>query len=324
MNPASLDSSIAVLIPCYNEAPTIGKVVRDFKKVLPQATVYVFDNNSSDGTEHEALAAGAVVLKEKRQGKGFVIASMLQKVEAEYYILVDGDDTYPAEKAMDLLTPLFRQEADMVVGQRLSVYAEKSFRPLHFFGNKLVRNIINTIFSAQTTDILSGYRAFTRELAENLPVVASGFDVETEMTLQLLYRRFLIREIPVAYRPRPKGSVSKLRTFHDGIRILIKILGIFKAYKPMTFFGVFAIVAFLIGSFFGSFVLYEYVLYRKIYSVPEALLSASCIVLGFILASIGVTLHTINFRILEMTNVLSKQIGRMRTQIQNAQGCSSE
>lgn len=324
MNSASSSSSIAVLIPCYNEAPTIGKVVRDFRQLLPQATIYVFDNNSSDDTAREAQAAGAVVLKEKRQGKGFVIASMLQKVDAAYYILVDGDDTYPADKAMDLLTPLFRQEADMVVGQRLSIFAENSFRPLHFFGNKLVRNIINTIFSAQTTDILSGYRAFTRELAENLPVVASGFDVETEMTLQLLYRHFVIREIPIGYRSRPKGSVSKLRTFRDGIRILIKILVIFKAYKPMTFFGVLAIVAFLIGLFFGSFVIFEYVMYRYIYSVPKAILAASCSMLGFILASIGVTLHTINFRILEMTNVLSKQISRMRNEVQNAQKCSSE
>ncbi len=301
---------VAVLIPCYNEAPTISKVVADFRTVLPKAEIYVFDNNSSDGTADKALAAGAHVFKEKRQGKGFVVGSMLVKVDADFYIMVDGDDTYPPESAPELLDTLFRQEADMVVGQRLAVHSEGSFRRFHIFGNKLVQKVINLIFSAKLVDVMSGYRAFTREVAENLPVVASGFDVETEMTLQLLYRKFVIKEIPIPYGERPEGSTSKLRTFRDGILVLLKILGIFKAYKPLTFFGGLAIVAMLVGLALGSVVVYEYVQYRYIYSVPKAILAASCVLLSATLVTVGVTLHTLNFRIMEMTNVLSKQILR--------------
>ena len=303
---------IAVVIPCYNEELTIAKVVQDFERSLPRAVIYVFDNNCTDDTAAKAQEAGARVIREKRQGKGFVIASMLAKVDADYYIVVDGDDTYPAEKAMDLLSPLIRDEADVVVGQRLSDFASDSFRPLHVLGNKLVANIINLIFSANLVDVMSGYRAFTREVAENLPIVASGFDVETEMTLQLLYRNFVIKEVPVSYRARPLGSSSKLRTFQDGIRILFRILGILKAYKPMTFFGILALFTFLLGLLGGSVVVYEYILYEYVYRVPTAILAVGCMLLSVILASIGVTLHTLNFRILEMTNLLTKQISRIQ------------
>ena len=301
---------VAVLIPCYNEARTIAKVVRDCRRALPDATVHVFDNASTDATAAEARGAGAVVTREKRRGKGYVIATMLATVEADYYLMVDGDDTYPTDRAADLLQPLLEGRADMVVGQRLSVHTDDAFRPMHVFGNKLVRNLINAIFSADLVDIMSGYRAFTREVALHLPVVASGFDVETEMTLQLLYRRFVIHEIPVAYGARPAGSVSKLRTVRDGIRVLLKILGIFKAYKPLTFFGGLAIVAMLAGLACGAVVIYEYFAFHYIYRVPTAILAASCVLLSFLLASVGVTIHTLNYRILEMTTVLSKQIAR--------------
>lgn len=300
--------TIAVLLPCYNEALTIGKVVADFRAALPEAAIYVFDNNSTDDTARVAREAGAIVRSEKRQGKGFVIASMLGSVEADYYLMADGDDTYPADRARDMLQPVIDGRADMVVGQRLSTFQDQSFRPMHLWGNRLVRDLINMIFSARLVDILSGYRAFTREVALQLPVVASGFDVETEMTLQLLFRRMVILEIPVAYGVRPEGSVSKLRTYQDGFRVIMKILGIFKAYKPMTFFGGLGLIFLALGVVCGAIVASQYLADGRIDSVPLALLAASSVLLSFLLASVGVTLHTLNFRMLEMTHVLSKQI----------------
>jgi glycosyltransferase involved in cell wall biosynthesis len=306
--------SVAVVIPCYNEAPTIAKVVGDFRRVLPDATIYVFDNNSSDATACLAAEAGAVVIREKRQGKGFVVAAMLTKLSADYFLMVDGDDTYPADAAPQLLAPVMRDEADMVVGQRLTSFEKDSFRPLHVFGNRLVRKIVNSIFSAGPPlhDIMSGYRAFTRDVAENLPIVASGFDVETEMTLQLLYRGFVIREVPVDYGVRPSGSVSKLHTFRDGARVLLKIITVFKAYKPLTFFGSLALVSWFIALAVGYFPIREYIIHDYVYSVPKAILASSLVLLGVILAGVGLLLHTVNFRILEMTNVLVKQLAHAR------------
>lgn len=300
--------SIAVLIPCFNEGATIRKVACDFKCSLPQAEVYVFDNCSTDNTAAEARAAGARVFKEKKRGKGFVIAAMLNKVHADYYIMVDGDDTYPAERAMALLAPVMSGDADMVVGQRLEQYDEGAFRPLHVIGNKLICGLINSVFSTHLVDPMSGYRAFTREVAESLPVIAWGFDVETEMTLQLLYRRFVIREEAIHYRLRPQGSESKLRTFRDGARVLAKVLNIFKAYKPLTFFGGLALVLSLFGAIIGFFPVYEYLEYQYVYSVPKAVLAASCFILAAVLGAAGLIISTLNYRILEMTNALSKQI----------------
>ena len=302
--------SIAILIPCYNEGATIRKVVRDFHSSVPQAEVYVFDNSSTDNTATEARAAGARVFKEKKRGKGFVIAAMLNKVQADYYIMVDGDDTYPAERAMALLAPVLSGDADMVVGQRLEQYDEGAFRPLHVIGNKLICGLINSVFSTHLVDPMSGYRAFTREVAESLPVIAWGFDVETEMTLQLLYRRFVIREEAIHYRLRPQGSVSKLRTFRDGARVLAKVLNIFKAYKPLTFFGGLALTLSLAGAVIGFFPVYEYLEYQYVYSVPKAVLAASCFILAAVLGAAGLIISTLNYRILEMTNTLSKQIAR--------------
>ncbi len=307
---ARVECSVAVLIPCYNEGATIGKVVRDFMRSMPQAEVYVFDNRSTDNTAAEARAAGARVIKEKRQGKGFVIAAMLNKVKADYYIMVDGDDTYPAERAMALLAPVMSGDADMVVGQRLEQYDEGAFRPLHVIGNRLICSLINSVFSTHLVDPMSGYRAFTREVAETLPVVAWGFDVETEMTLQLLYRRFVILEEAVHYRLRPRGSVSKLRTFRDGARVLAKILNIFKAYKPLTFFGGLALLLSLAAVIIGFFPVYEYIEYQYVYSVPKAVLAASCFILAAVLGVAGIIISTLNYRILEMTNTLSKLIAR--------------
>lgn len=299
--------SIAVLIPCYNEGATIAKVVRDFRRCVPGAQIYVFDNRSTDDTAAAARAAGALVIKEKRQGKGFVISAMLRKVDADFYIMVDGDDTYPADDAQALLTPLMSGDADMVVGQRLTTYEKGAFRPLHVIGNRLVCRLIGLVFSTDLADPMSGYRAFSREVAEALPVVAWGFDIETEMTLQLLYRRFVIREIAVSYRARPEGSTSKLRTFRDGAVVLFKILDIFKAYKPLTFFGGLALLFCFIGAIVGVFPVYEYVQYRYVFSVPKAVFAASCFTVATVLAAAGLIISTLNYRITEMTSVLSRQ-----------------
>ncbi len=314
--------TVAVIIPCYNEGTTIGKVVRDFRRCLPAAQVYVFDNASSDDTIANALAAGAMVFKEKKRGKGSVVATMLARVRANYYLMVDGDDTYPAERAQALLDPLLAGRADMVVGQRLSEYEQKAFRRLHVLGNRLICKLINLVFASSLTDPMSGYRAFTGEVAEALPVVAWGFDIETEITLQLLHRRFVIEEIPIEYRARPTGSESKLNTFRDGAIIVRKTLGIFKAYKPLTFFGGLALLFALAGLVIGTFPVYEYLEYRYVYSVPKAILAATCMMIATMLVSIGLIIGTINFRIMEMTSVLSKQITRasLRGDDQNGLG----
>lgn len=305
---------VAILIPCYNEELTIEKVVRDFAKELPGARICVFDNNSSDRSRELAVRAGADVIEEKRQGKGFVVASMLRKVCADYYVMVDGDDTYPAEKVHDLLEPLYSNEADMVVGQRLSVYDQKAFRPLHVMGNRLVNFFVNRIFNTCLTDPMSGYRAFTHELAESLPVIATGFDVETEMTLQILYRKFIIREVSIPYRARPQGSFSKLSTFRDGFLVLLKILNIFRAYKPLTFFGSLGI-CFCLGGI--AITTYAFIRYAVIQPPVTLLLFISggiAVIIGVLMASIGIILNTLNYRILETEHALSKQILHSRHQ----------
>lgn len=301
-------SKLAVLIPCYNEAPTIKKVVQDFKDVLPEAAIFVFDNNSTDHSDRLAEEAGAVVIKEKKQGKGFVVASMLTMVDADYYLMVDADDTYPADQARSLLLPLMQEKADMVVGKRLSNFTSDAFRPLHIFGNKLVCRLINLVFDTNLTDPMSGYRSFTREVAQSLPVVAGGFDIETEMTLQLLYRHFIIHEVDITYRNRPHGSVSKLNTVHDGFKVLLKILTLFRAYKPFTFFGMISLFLILIGGTVGIFPIIEYIRFQYVYSVPKAILASGIMILAALSFTIGIILDSINLRILELNNVLSKQI----------------
>ena len=250
------------------------------------------------------------MIKEKRQGKGYVVAAILAKVNADYYVMVDGDDTYPAEDVHKLLEPVALEQADMIVGQRLSNYSEQAFRSLHHIGNRVICRLINSVFSTHLTDPMSGYRAFTRDVADNLPIVASGFDVETEMTLQLLYRNYIIKEVVIPYRARPIGSVSKLRTFRDGFIVLTKIINIFKAYKPLTFFGSLASIFTLFAIFLGYFVVSEYILFQYIYSVPKAILATGCMLVAMNLISVGLILNTLKFRLLEVDNVLTKQILR--------------
>lgn len=250
---------VAVLLPCYNEEPTIGKVVRDFRAALPEATIYVYDNNSMDGTAQVAAAAGAIVRREPVQGKGNVIRRMFREVEADAYIMADGDDTYPADQAGALLRPVLEEGADMVIGDRLSsTYFEQNKRPFHNGGNRVVRWLIRRFWHTDIHDIMTGYRAFSRAFVKSFPVMSAGFEIETEMTIHALDRRFLLREVPVAYRDRPEGSVSKLNTFSDGLSVLRTIILLYKEYRPLRFFTWLAALLALAGVLMLVPVLVEY------------------------------------------------------------------
>ena len=236
--------SVAVLVPCYNEAVTIAKVVDDFRRCLPDATVYVYDNNSTDGTAAIAREHGAVVRRESRQGKGNVVRQMLRDIDADYYIMVDGDDTYPAEAAVELLRPLIDDEADMVVGDRLSngTYGEENDRAFHGFGNDLVRVLIKWIYGFEFSDVMTGYRSFNRVFAKTMPVLSPGFEIETELSIHAVDKGWRIAEVPIDYRDRPEGSESKLSTFSDGAKVLRMIMSLFKDYRPMALFGWLAVL----------------------------------------------------------------------------------
>lgn len=234
---------IAVLIPCYNEAQTIEKVVTDFKRVLPEATIYVYDNNSKDGTDEIARRAGAVVAYEYQQGKGNVVRRMFQEIDAECYIMVDGDDTYPAQYAREMADKVLQRKTDMVIGDRLSsTYFQENKRPFHNFGNSLVRFSINTIFGSDIKDIMTGYRAFSRRFAKSFPVISKGFEIETEMSIHAISMNMGLDNVIVDYRDRPEGSESKLNTVQDGIKVLLTIFNLFKNYKPMFFFSMIALL----------------------------------------------------------------------------------
>lgn len=238
-------TKVAILIPCYNEAQTIMKVVKDFKAVLPESEVYVYDNNSSDGTDSIAKEAGAIVRHEYLQGKGNVVRRMFQEIDADCYILTDGDDTYPAEFAIEMVKKVIERRVDMVVGDRLSsTYFEENKRPFHNFGNSLVRAFINRIFKSNVKDIMTGYRAFSRRFVKTFPVLSKGFEIETEMTIHAISMNMSIENVIVEYRDRPEGSVSKLNTYSDGIKVLITIFNLYKDYKPLSFFST---IAFLLG-----------------------------------------------------------------------------
>ncbi len=303
---------IAVVIPCYNEEPTVGKVIDDFQRQIPSAVVYVFDNCSTDATAKIAQDHGAVVIKESRKGKGFVVERIFDCVDADFYLIVDGDDTYSASYANQLLEPVINDDADMVVGARLEKYTENSFRPLHVFGNNLVRWLVNCLTGARLTDIMSGYRAFNRRVIERIPVVSAGFEIETELTLQMLYYKFNIIEITVPYQQRPAGSTSKLRTFHDGFRILWKIFSLFRALKPLTFFGSVGLVLGAFGILAGFVPIHEYITAPDHYisHVPLAILATGLIILSCGSIFLGILLHSLNWRFLELHNVLTRRHSR--------------
>ena len=250
---------IAVLIPCYNESRTIEKVVEDFKRVLPEAVVYVYDNNSTDGTDEIARKAGAIVRYEYKQGKGNVIRRMFRDIDAEWYIIIDGDDTYPVEAAPEMIAPVFERNADMVVGDRLSsTYFTENKRAFHNFGNSLVRKSINMLFDADIKDMMTGYRAFSYLFVKSFPVLSKGFEIETEMSIHAADKNMQVENVIVEYRDRPEGSVSKLNTFSDGFRVLRTIGRMYQTYKPMNFFGLLSVILAALSVLFMIPVVIDY------------------------------------------------------------------
>ena len=253
------NSKVAVLLPCYNEEMTIGKVVRDFRAVLPEADIYVYDNNSTDRTAEVAAEAGALVRRERMQGKGNVIRRMFREVEADCYLMADGDDTYPAHHAPAMVAAVLEEQADMVIGDRLSsTYFTENKRPFHNMGNKLVRGLICRLWHTEVKDIMTGYRAFSRPFVKLFPVMSGQFEIETEMTIHALDKRFRLVEIPIDYRDRPEGSESKLNTFSDGMKVLRTIVTLFKEYRPMRFFGWMAVLLAVVGIVMVIPVLVDY------------------------------------------------------------------
>jgi len=289
------DVSVAVLIPCYNEEKTVGLVVEGFQKELPDATIYVFDNNSIDKTAEVAQDAGAQVVPESRQGKGNVVRSMFRLIDADVYVMVDGDNTYSPRDAKAMIQPILSDVADMVVGDRLSskLYEHENTRKFHNFGNQLVRSMINKLFGSDCKDILSGYRVFSRFFVCNFPVMTEGFEIETELTLYTLDKNFRLLELPINYKDRVEGSESKLSTFGDGYKILKTIGFVFKNYKPFVFFSTASAILAIVGLLIGYSPVMEYMKFHYVYRVPSAILAASIEILAALLFGCGLILDTI-------------------------------
>lgn len=288
-------NNVAVLIPCYNEAVTIAKVVEDYKKALPGSKVYVYDNNSSDGTAEIAKQHGAIVKHEPRQGKGNVCRQMFRDIEADCYLMVDGDDTYDETKAVEMCLPILNGEADMTVGDRLSngSYAEENKRAFHGFGNNLVRLMIKWIYGYTFDDVMTGYRAMSRPFVKTFPVLSEGFQIETELSIHAVDRRWRIQDIPIVYRDRPEGSSSKLNTVSDGLKV-IKMIGIlFKDYRPLRLFSLLALAFLLIGLAFGLPVISEFAATGLVRRLPTALLAVALIFLSALSLTTGLILDSV-------------------------------
>ncbi len=278
---------IAVLIPCYNESKTIEKVIKDFRRVLPDATIYVYDNNSSDGTDEIARKAGAVVRYEHQQGKGNVIRRMFREINAECYIMIDGDDTYPTEAAPEMVEKVLNYQADMVVGDRLSsTYFTENKRPFHNFGNSLVRASINYLFRSGIKDIMTGYRAFSYQFVKTFPVLSHGFEIETEMTIHAVDKNMHVQNVVIEYRDRPAGSESKLNTVSDGIKVLRTIARLFRTYKPMGYFSLLAFILALLSMIFFIPVMAKFVATGSVTRIPTLL------VCGFVMLAAVQSLFT--------------------------------
>ncbi len=286
---------IAVLVPCYNEEKTIGKVIEDFKKVLPEGTIYVYDNNSTDKTSEIASSyENVIVKKEPRQGKGNVVRSMFRQIEADCYIMIDGDDTYPAEYAPEMVRLILEEDVDMVIGDRLSsTYFTENKRPFHNFGNVLVRWLINKLFKSDVKDIMTGYRAFSYDFVKMTPIMSDGFEIETEMTINALDKRFNLVEIPVNYRDRPEGSVSKLNTFRDGFKVIKTIFRMLRDYKPFFFFGIIGLIFVLLSAGFFTPVLIDFFKTGLVAKFPTIIVSVGCASIGVICWAIGLILEVI-------------------------------
>lgn len=295
---------IAVTIPCYNESLTIEKVVSDFREALPAATIYVYDNNSTDGTAEVARRAGAIVRRVRNQGKGNVVRRMFSDIDADIYVMVDGDATYPAHRAAELVAPVAAGEADMVVGSRERAYTSTQFRRFHRFGNELIRSLINLLFRSALTDVLSGFRCFSRRFVKGIGVLSAGFEIETELTLQALDKNFVVAEVPIEYFDRPKGSTSKLNTYLDGLLIMQTILSVFKDYKPLACFSYLALLAFAVSAAFGSIPIYDFVTTGAVTHQATAVLAASTALVGILSLLTGVILDSIARRNREMYQLL--------------------
>ena len=285
---------IAVLIPCYNESATIEKVVKDYQRILPEAKIYVYDNNSTDKTAEIAEAAGAIVRHEYRQGKGNVIRSMFRQIDAVCYLMIDGDDTYPSEDARRMCDLVLNKKVDMVIGDRLSsTYFTENKRPFHNTGNRMVRGLINWLFKSDVRDIMTGYRAFSRPFVKNFPILSKGFEIETEMTIHALDKNFLLEEIPVQYKDRPEGSVSKLNTFSDGMKVLATIARLFRDYKPFAFFTTWALVLLLLAIILFVPVFFDYLQTGLVPPFPTLIVSAILSVMALLLWISGIILEVI-------------------------------
>jgi len=303
---------IAVLIPCYNEAATIKKVVEDYKQLLPDADVYVFDNNSTDGSADIATEAGALVHPVYRQGKGFVISEMFRDIEADVYLMADGDDTYDAKDVVSLSIPILEGRADMVIGDRLSsTYFTENKRAFHNSGNRLVRFLVNFLFKSRVRDIMTGARAFNKHFVYSFPIMSGGFEIETEMTIHALDKKMMITEVPVGYSDRPPGSYSKLNTFRDGFRVLKTIFILFKDYRPMAFFGIFSIITLLASIALAIPVLYEYFITGQVPRFPTLIVAMGLAILATLSFAVGCILDVIkkynDRNLLMLTNIRMKK-----------------
>ena len=304
--------TVAILIPCYNEERTVGAVVKEFQSELPDASIYVFDNNSTDQTVERAREAGAAVFHENRQGKGFVVQSMFRQIEADVYVMVDGDGTYPPAAVHRLLEPILNREADMVVGSRLHAESRSEFKQLNALGNRLVLGLLNAIFSVKLTDILSGYRSFNRKFVKSLPLFGGGFEIETELTIKAIERGFRIVEIPINLTHRPSGSHSKIKFFRDGTIILNTLLALFRDYKPLTFFGSAGLLFLALALIPGLIVIIEFVNTGLVRRLPLAVLAVILAGCGLLSLTVGLILHSIARRAQEFEyqfQVLAEQFG---------------
>ena len=289
-----MEGKIAVLIPCYNESKTIEKVVKDYKAALPEADIYVYDNNSKDGTDEVARKAGAIVRYETKQGKGNVIRTMFRDIDADCYLMIDGDDTYPAENAREMCEYVLNDNVDMVIGDRLSsTYFQENKRPFHNLGNKMVRGLINKIFKNNINDIMTGYRAFSYKFAKTFPILSKDFEIETEMSIHAIDKNFTLKEIPIQYRDRPAGSVSKLNTYKDGARVLKTIATLFKEYKPSLFFNTISIFFYIIAILFAIPVFSEYFNTGLVPRFPTLIVACISLVIGLLLNVTSLILQVI-------------------------------
>ena len=293
------EPKVVILIPCLNEEHSIAKVIQDFKARIPEAEVIVFDNGSTDRSVEIATTEGAKIYHEKRRGKGLVVQSMFQKIDADIFVMVDGDDTYPADRVRALIEPVRLDQADMVTGSRI-LEGESQFRWLNRLGNLFFQNLINFIFKSKLTDILSGYRCMNRKVVKRLPLFARGFDIEVELTVKALERRYRLAEIPVVLRSRPKGSFSKIRVVSDGIKILTMIFALMRDYKPFTTFGALGLLFMGTGLIPGIYAVIGFLETGLVERFPSAILSVGMILSGLLSITVGLILHTINRRFHEM------------------------